>query len=309
METIVTYGDSLTALYPWPALIQQGADAAGAAITIVNTAVSGMASDWGLANVEANVIAYHPNAVIIEFSMNDALLSHNITPAQAAANTEAMVGQIEAGDPGVQVFLMTTNEPTAAMASTVPDLNAYLTQYRIIAQQMGIGLIDNQPGWVIAEAANPSIMADGYHPTLAADVLYEVPGVMRALGLSFPVLDPGAALAIPLADAPIALLYQGCGFGIPDLPGLNYWITQYKAGGMAALLPSFVAVMESTSQQGPMTDAQEVQFVSQEALGRPATAAEVAVWTENHLSQQQILLGIAASPEAMAHAAGWLATF
>jgi lysophospholipase L1-like esterase len=187
--TVVTYGDSETAKFGWTDVLQ--ADL-GSRYTVVNTALSGQTSAWGLANLQANVLSHLPTdgspaVVTLEFSMNDAVW---MTLAQARANTVAMVQEILAYDPSARVFLVTNDEPSAAAVagsvaavptSNLADVDAYYAQYRQIALQTGAGLIDLEPTWAAAQAADPSIVPDGYHPTLAADVQYEVPAFVHAI--------------------------------------------------------------------------------------------------------------------------------
>lgn len=185
-ETIVMYGDSETQLNNWTTVLQNDV---GAGYRVVNTALAGQTSGWGLANLDTHVLAYHPDIVVFEFNMNDAVW---MSLAQSKANVVAIIDQIRAADPHAEIFLATNNEPTAAAVAntlaTVPTSNlanvdAYYQQYRDIAQQMGVGLIDNEPNWQKAQAADPAIVPDGFHPTLAADVQTEIPAVLAALGI------------------------------------------------------------------------------------------------------------------------------
>jgi hypothetical protein len=304
-ETIVFYGDSETALNGWTTLIQQGASAAGADITIINTAVPGESSSWGLANLQANALAYHPNIVVFEFSMNDAVWW---PLSQAASNTTAMIQQIQAT--GARAFISTNNEPTAAaIASTlaiVPSPNlanvdAFYAQYRTIAAATGAGLIDNEPAWDNAQAANPAIVPDGFHPTLTADVLVQIPNVMHALGLSFPVYQPGVAMAVPTAMADNMLVWYAATGEMP--PGNVRTLNSLGAMSLGTLSNELLQMTTVGDQL------QELTWIMQNALGRAPTSADVAWYTAPGQTAQAMLLGIATSAEAHAHAASWLAVF
>ena len=179
-KTIVFYGDSETAYFGWT---DQVAADLGDRATVINTAMAGQTSAWGLANLQGHVLAYHPDVVFLEFSMNDATW---LTLAQAAQNTIAMIDDIRAENPAAQIFLTTNNEPTATAVTANPavgNVDAYYQQYRQIAAEMHVGLVDMNPGWQIIERYYPAAMSDGYHPTLAADLAYEVPAVEMALSL------------------------------------------------------------------------------------------------------------------------------
>lgn len=303
MTTVVFYGDSLTALYRWSDLIEQGAAAAGSPIDVINTAKSSEPTSWGLANVQPDVLAYAPSVVVVEFCTNDAYLPNGVTLAQAAAQTTQLVQDIEAT--GAKVFLMTTNPVVGPLATTVPDLATYLQQYRTLAASLGAGLIDNAPDWAAYVAETGGGMIDGYHPSLQADVLYEVPGIMHALGLSFPVIDPGVAAAVPVAQMPVALLYGVLGM-VPDYGGLAYWTAQAAAHGILAVADSFVATAQTLG--APTDPAQWVDWVFTHEIGRHATADDQALWAGH--SASQVLIGVDAGPQALAHAAlSWLAVF
>ena len=92
-QKIVCYGTSLTVSSHW------WVDGLAAALearwpgqaTVVNAGLSGKNSATGLALVQSKVVAAEPDAVLIEFSMNDAADSLNAgkTPAEALAAAEA----------------------------------------------------------------------------------------------------------------------------------------------------------------------------------------------------------------------------
>lgn len=328
---IVFFGDSLIAsafppaTIPWPVLIQQAATAAGRSdVMIVNLAKNSQNSNWGIANV-ASVIAAKPDILIFDFIMNDAGEvfpgTPSLTAAQSAANTEAIIAAVRSALPNCTIFLMTPSAPPANMARyfLTGAVDAYSQQYRIIAQQQNVGLIDNYPVWQNAVQINPNVAGssgivgaqNGVHPSDWADVLYEVPGVMAATGLNFPVLgDPAdvqQAIAVPGAYADIALLYWGALNVMPDMPGLNYWIAQQKTSGFASVAAALEPFMESAWNGGtapaiPMTPTQVLTWCSINALGRLPTSNEIAVWTGNGLTNTQIMVGISTGPEAMTKA-------
>lgn len=169
MLTAVFYGTSLTALQPWTADIQ----AKETDWLVLNEAESAKASDWGLANFQNRVLAFHPDKAVIEFATNDAYTPYGITLAEAAKNTWAMV--TEAKVTGADVYLMTMNGATGAQASLRPDLEIYNALYRAIAESLHVGLIDTAPAW------SGYVAPDGIHPTLAADQAILVPAVLHSL--------------------------------------------------------------------------------------------------------------------------------
>lgn len=114
--TAVYYGDSITAggnasgilgfapyLPSWPEQVNNGLRAAtgNEKLRYVNTAVGGMNTQWGVDNVQARVIDYHPDFVLIAFGMNDTLAASDY-----AAKTERMVNAIHAALPNTSVLLV-----------------------------------------------------------------------------------------------------------------------------------------------------------------------------------------------------------
>ncbi len=74
-QTIVTYGTSLTAGGAWPALLQGVLDRKYPGLaTVINSGEGGQWSAWGVQNLEERVLQKNPDAVFIEFGINDAVL-------------------------------------------------------------------------------------------------------------------------------------------------------------------------------------------------------------------------------------------
>ena len=74
-QKIVVYGTSLTAKGPWvPFLRNKLKEKYSENVSLINSGGSGKDSNWGLANLQKKVIDYKPNAVFIEFGMNDAVV-------------------------------------------------------------------------------------------------------------------------------------------------------------------------------------------------------------------------------------------
>jgi lysophospholipase L1-like esterase len=77
-QTIVALGDSITqaaAQSPdekWCAILERRLNAGGKACSIINAGVGGNTSREGLARFEKDVLANHPDLVLIEFGGNDA---------------------------------------------------------------------------------------------------------------------------------------------------------------------------------------------------------------------------------------------
>lgn len=73
-QVIVVYGTSLTAGGAWVSqLLQALKRDFSNQVALVNSARSGMNSEWGVANLEEKVIRKKPDTVFIEFAINDAV--------------------------------------------------------------------------------------------------------------------------------------------------------------------------------------------------------------------------------------------
>ena len=91
-QTVVTYGTSLTAGGAWVAQLKQALDQRfPRLVTVINSGQGGMWSKWGVDNLDARVISKKPDAVFIEFAINDAFLKYETHPADARKNLETMI--------------------------------------------------------------------------------------------------------------------------------------------------------------------------------------------------------------------------
>ena len=129
-QKIVCYGTSLTVSSHW------WVDGLAAALearwpgqaTVVNAGLSGKNSATGLSLVQSKVVAAEPDAVLIEFSMNDAADSLNSgkTPAEALAaaeaNLKAIIAAVRSARPAAEIILQTMNPYVAASRGYVDDV-------------------------------------------------------------------------------------------------------------------------------------------------------------------------------------------
>ena len=121
---IVFYGDSITAgcnasgteyggnTLPYtPSYAQMVAssleDKYASKIECVNTSLGGANTEWGLENVEKNVISHAPDLVVIAFGMNDA----DLTVAKYKRMISEMIDKIHAADPDCAVVAVATSVP------------------------------------------------------------------------------------------------------------------------------------------------------------------------------------------------------
>lgn len=106
-------------------------------VSYTNTAVGGMATNWGLENVDTLVNQYNPDLAIIGFGMNDAGF---LTVDQYIANTKGIIDSILNKNPECEIILISTtlpNEEAAGFFTTQPLQEAELVklanQYEHIA--------------------------------------------------------------------------------------------------------------------------------------------------------------------------------
>ena len=197
-QTVVCYGTSLTAQsHEWVDGLRAELDARwpGKA-TVVNAGLSGKNSATGLANVQAQVVAKNPDAVLIEFSMNDAAdtLNAGKTSAEALAaaeeNLKAIIAAIRTAKPGCEIILETM-DPYLKVAGTGlsnrTDLDRHVAMYRRVAAEEGYLIIDTYPIWsrILAKGADEykRLVPNGVHPNALGSRTVTLPNVLRTLGI------------------------------------------------------------------------------------------------------------------------------
>lgn len=175
-QTLVTYGTSLTAGAggkAWVDSVNAGLNKKyNGLLTTINAAKSAMWSTWGVEHLEDSVLKKKPDAVIMEFGMNDAFTNYNTSVAVAKLNLNYMVDRIKLYNPDCEVILQTMNIPLDGHATTRPQLLAYYQMYRDVAKSRGLLLIDHYPHWkAILDKGKDAYLkeaADGLHPDAPA---------------------------------------------------------------------------------------------------------------------------------------------
>jgi lysophospholipase L1-like esterase len=176
---VVVYGTSLTANGAWVAQMTSWLSGKyPGLLTVINSGLSGKNSAEGVAQLQAKVLAHQPDAVFIEFAMNDAFLYSDGTPQlsveQARANLNTMIDAILAQNPQAEIILQTMNtvwnSPSGSNQSATlrPNLAAYYEMYRSVAAARGLMLIDHQPNWAALQQGDLAVfqawVPDGVHP-------------------------------------------------------------------------------------------------------------------------------------------------
>jgi len=176
---IVTLGTSLTLGGDWRERLAAELSACAARpVEVVPVAEAGEDSDWGAAQMD-RVIALQPSLVLIEFSINDADMLDGVTLGTARKNHEAILGALKQAVP----VLVTMSPAFGPRGWVRPNLPKYEAQYRALAEEKKIGLIDLAPVWHKAlEEGRRRLMPDGLHPTDAAMVQVALPVIRAELG-------------------------------------------------------------------------------------------------------------------------------
>jgi acyl-CoA thioesterase I len=190
-QKIVAYGTSLTASAAWPAGLQQQLRGRfGRKVQVVNAAGNGMDSRWGLANLAERVLKEKPAAVLIEFTVNDALGQSKLSPRESAANLTEMIRRIRGCQPPCEVIVMIMNPPTGQALAKRAQIRRYESGYRSVAQRESCSLVDFSPLWRRMMAQEPArwqrYAPDGLHPTAAAGDEVILPYLLEKIGFTPP---------------------------------------------------------------------------------------------------------------------------
>jgi acyl-CoA thioesterase I len=165
-------------------------------LTYFNDAVPSSASKYtatytgpasGLDVQLGNALAQSPDAVFIEFAMNDAYAPYGISAQMSKDNLQAMIDQINAWSANhhkpVDIIVQTmNNEPVTGQR---PNLSDYYQGYRNVAAANHLLLVDHYPNWVSLYNSAPttwhSYVPDGIHPNVQGTQNVIVPEIERAL--------------------------------------------------------------------------------------------------------------------------------
>ena len=187
-QTIVAYGTSLTAGGAWVGQLTKALEAKfpGRA-TVINSGAGGMWSKWGLDHLDERVISKAPDAVLIEWSINDAFLEYKTSADDCRANLNTMIDRILAAHPKCEIILQVMNPPTGVHLERRPNVADYEQVYREVAKARNLRLIDHAPHWAAeiakGEASWKALMPDGIHPNSKGCEQVMMSVLLKALGI------------------------------------------------------------------------------------------------------------------------------
>lgn len=154
-------------------------------LKVYNSAKSAMWSTWGVQHLEDSVIKKDPDAVLMEFSMNDAFLPYKTSPELARINLNYMIDRIKLANPNCEVILQIMNIPINKNADMRPNLEAYFRIYREVASKRGLLLIDHSYYWknILAKGKDVYLkhVPDGIHPDEESGRELIAPYIIRKL--------------------------------------------------------------------------------------------------------------------------------
>lgn len=183
--SIVTMGTSITAgiqpSYCWQFTLGNALRAVGRKdVSVYNFGISSASSAIGLANI-AKPLFVKPDAVVIEYTTNDAYLPYGLTTTDCRNNANAIIAAFRAANPAVGVALFIPNPPYpgSVRESDRPHEQDYNDVYRDVARtDPSITLIDTWSNW--ASIARSEYEQD-IHPSLAAMQTCGIPSLVNGL--------------------------------------------------------------------------------------------------------------------------------
>ncbi|MES2276537.1 MAG: SGNH/GDSL hydrolase family protein [Bacteroidota bacterium] len=188
-QVLVVYGTSLSSFTGGQAWVKAVSDSLNkkynGLLKVFNSGKSAMWSTWGVQHLEDSVISKKPDAVLMEFSMNDAFLNYKTSVELARLNLVYTIDRIKLFNPTCEVILQIMNIPVNVHAEQRPNLLQYNNMYRQVARKKKLLLIDHYPHWkAILDKGKDGYMKlvpDGIHPDAAGARLIVAPYVLEKL--------------------------------------------------------------------------------------------------------------------------------
>ncbi|WP_353125202.1 SGNH/GDSL hydrolase family protein [Parapedobacter pyrenivorans] len=188
-QVLVVYGTSLSAGEGGQTWVTCVADELnrryGNRLSCYNTGKPAMWSTWGVQHLEDSVVNKKPDAVLIEFAINDAFIPYNTSPQLARLNLEYMVERLRLANPACEIILQLMNPPVGQHAADRPKLSTYYEIYLKVAQKYKLRLINHDVYWqdILSAGANTFLrhVPDGIHPSPESARSLIAPFIVRSL--------------------------------------------------------------------------------------------------------------------------------
>jgi hypothetical protein len=154
----------------------------------------------------------NPDAIFIEFAINDCAAGANVSLPQSMTNLQTMINTINnwAASPlhnkKVDIIVCTMNNTPYYEALDRPNLAAYYQGYRTMAAANQLLLVDNYPNWLNLYQTNPALwnayVPDHIHPTDVGARNIILPEVQATLMSQVP--EPGTLVLLAVAGLGVA---------------------------------------------------------------------------------------------------------
>ncbi len=199
-QTLAIFGTSLS-YHLAPVVRMSFQSVFGELVSVVNSGLAGRASRTGLASLYSRVLRHQPDALLLEWAVNDAhdyahepdALDAGISLNESRANLNVMISGVQTALPECEIVLWTTNPtfdaPDSSMrgASARPELEGYYHVVREVASARGLRLLDGENFWNSLRQRDEDVfralIPDGVHPTPRALRQHLVPFLMRDWGV------------------------------------------------------------------------------------------------------------------------------
>jgi acyl-CoA thioesterase I len=186
-QHVIVYGTSLTQSGAWPGLFKEVLDKKfPKLVTLTNSAQSGMCSQFGVENLDKRVIEKKPDALFIEFAVNDAHEKFKLSVDGARKNLEAMIERTQKAHPQCEIILLTMNPVTGQNGKNrLNKTDDYYQMYRDVAKERKLRLVDIHQKWKVilakSEADFLKLAPDGLHPNKEGAEKVIVPALEEGL--------------------------------------------------------------------------------------------------------------------------------
>ena len=189
---VVMLGDSTTAVRPgaidrvYASRVEQSLVESGFPVRVINAGVGGNSTDDGLRRFDKDVLAHHPDLVVIQFGINDSAVdvwrnppatSPRVSIETFGANLRRLIERSRQA--GARVVLMTTNpirwtpklkelygklpyNPDRPDGFDLPLLSRYNAAARRVANEAGVPLVDVHAEFMRGDV--DGLLLDGMHP-------------------------------------------------------------------------------------------------------------------------------------------------
>ena len=173
---IVLFGTSLTHDEVWTHELKVGLESRfDQGIRLDVLAKPGAGSTWALQQVD-RVVALKPDWVLVEFAINDADIRDGLSLTDARAMHESLLSRLRENLPNAETVLMTMSPAQGLRGMLRPRLSAHYRQYKDLADQFDLGLVDLYARWLALPRASRGLHQDGLHPDpqVAANLIVPV---------------------------------------------------------------------------------------------------------------------------------------